>query len=114
MGEEKEEKIEERLREEMQRMEKTNQGNRETPVLIELEAIPGVGQGGVQALDEKVKNAQQEVRRKLEELGAGESIRAMTLANAMEARLTPSGIRQVATLHEVKKILWNRVEQVTA
>jgi len=109
-----EEKIEERLREEIQRLEEANEGNRDLPVLIELEAISGVGPGGMQALDDKVKKAQQEVRKKLEVLGAGETVRAMTLANAMEARLTASGIRQIAMLRDVKKILWNRAERVTA
>jgi hypothetical protein len=38
----------------------------------------------------------------------------MTLANAVEARLTPAGIREIVELPEVKKILWNRAERVTA
>ena len=109
-----EEKIEERLREEMRRVEKAGEGGRQIPVLIEHEAASNVGTGNMQALEERVRASQQGIRRKLEELGAAESVRVMTLANAVEAKLTPAGIREIAGLPEVKKILWNRAERVTA
>ena len=109
-----EEKIEARLQEEMQRAEKAGEGNREIPVLIELEAASNVGPSGMKALEERVRLAQQGIRRKLEELRAAKTVRVMTLANAMEASLMPAGIREIAELPEVKRILWNRAERVTA
>ena len=109
-----EEKIEDRLREEMMRAEKAGEENRRIPVLIEHETTSKAGPGGMQALQESVRASQQGIRRKLEELGAADSVRVMTLANAVEAKLTPAGIREIATLRDVKKILWNRAEKVTA
>jgi hypothetical protein len=108
------EKIEERLQEEMRRAETSGEGGREIPVLIEHEAVGDVGRGGMQALEEKVRMAQRGIRKKLEELSAAKTARGMTLANAVEARLTPAGIREIAGLREVKRILWNRAEKVTA
>ena len=87
---------------------------REIPVLIELEAASNVGPSGMKALEESVRLAQQGIRRKLEELRAAKTVRVMTLANAMEASLMPAGIREIAELPEVKRILWNRAERVTA
>jgi hypothetical protein len=109
-----EEKIEERLREEMGRVEKSGKGSQQIPVLIEHEAASNVGTSSMQALEERVRATQQGIRRKLEELGAAESVRVMTLANAVEARLMPAGIRQIAGLPEVKRVSWNRAERVTA
>jgi hypothetical protein len=109
-----EEKIENRLREEMRRAEKAGEGSRQIPVLIEHETAAIAGPGGMQALQESVRASQQGIRRKLEELGAAESVRVLALANAVEAMLTPAGISEIAALREVKKILWNRAERVTA
>jgi len=109
-----EEKIEERLREEMRRVEKAGEGSRQIPVLIEHETASNAGAGSMHALEERVRASQQGIRRKLEELGAAESVRVMTLANAVEAKLTPAGIREIAGLPEVKKVSWNRAERVTA
>jgi hypothetical protein len=109
-----EEKIEARLQEEILRAEKADEGSREISVLIELEAAGNVGPGGMQALEENVLAAQQGLRRKLDQLGAAKTVRAMTLANAVEAKLMPAGIREIARLPEVKRIVWNRAEKVTA
>jgi hypothetical protein len=109
-----EEKIEARLQEEMERAEKDDEGSREIPILIELEAASNVGPGGMQALEERVRLAQLGIRKKLEELGAARTVRAMTLANAVEARLKPAGIREIAELPDVRRIVWNRAERVTA
>jgi hypothetical protein len=88
--------------------------SRRIPVLIEHEAASDVGTSNMQALEERVRATQQSIRRKLKDLGAAESVRVMTLASDVEARLMPAGIRQIAGLPEVKKILWNRAGRVTA
>ena len=109
-----EEKIDQRLREEMRRLEPVTDGSQFTPVLIELKPVTTAGRGGIDALEQQVRAAQESVRRKLVELGAAESVRPMTLANAIEARLAPGAIRELAALPEVTRILWNRAERVTA
>lgn len=108
------EKIEQRLQEEMKRMEKAGEGALEIPVLIEHEGVGSAEPGGLSTLEEKVRVVQQGIRRKLEQLGAGKTLKPMTLANAIEARLTPAGIAEIAELPDVKKIVWNRAERVTA
>jgi hypothetical protein len=108
------EKIDPRLQEEMSRIEKSRETARTIQVLIELEAAANAGTSGLQGLEEKVRAAQQGVRKKLEELGAGKTVRALTLANALEAALTPLQIATVAALPEVKRLTWNRAEKVTA
>ena len=47
-------------------------------------------------------------------MGARENLQHLVLANAVETRLKAAQIREIAAHPEVKLILWNREERVTA
>lgn len=108
------EKIEPRLLQEIDRLERAGQKQNQIPVLIELASIASPDQGSLGSLEQRVQSAQQNVRKKLADLGAERTMRPLTLANAIEAPLTPAAIREIAALPEVTLIRWNRAERVTA
>ncbi|HEV8523726.1 MAG TPA: hypothetical protein VGQ71_04445 [Terriglobales bacterium] len=110
-------KIEPRLEEEIRRMEQAGQTDREIPVILELTSRAPAGQPEVvdfSDLQRQVRAQQQGVVRRLGDLGVKREIRQMTLSNSVETRLTAAQIRQVAGDEEVKRIILNRAEQVTA
>jgi hypothetical protein len=47
-------------------------------------------------------------------MAARENLQYLVLGNAVETRLTAAQIREIATHPEVKLVLWNREERVTA
>ena len=112
-------KIERRLDEEIQRMEAAGQPDRQISVVIELAAKPGRMQQesrpvSYSDLEQQVRAQQQGILERLSELGVTGDVRQMTLSNSIEVRLTPAQIRQMGGHKEVKLIILNREEQVTA
>ena len=107
-------KIDPLLFQEMQRLERAGRPAQSIVVLIELESTGAVPASNLQAFEETVRRGQRGVRKKLDEMGAGKTVRPLVLANALEAELTGPQIASIAALPEVKRISWNRAERVTA
>jgi hypothetical protein len=109
-------KIDRKLQAEMERLEKTGRSDQRLTVLIEHAASiePG-GQGaeGISAVEERIRAAQQKLRTRLTKMGA-QQVRQMSLSNALVADLTPAQIREIASDGDVKRLLWNVPEKVTA
>lgn len=113
------EKIEPRLLEEIRRVETAGQPDRKIPVIIEhVRQIGGIGEEGKRidynALEQRVRGEQEDIRKRLFELGVTDDVQQMSLANALEVRLTPAQIKEIAAHSDVKLIVLNREEQVTA
>lgn len=110
-------KIDPRLREEMERAEAAGDAARPISVVI---AHAGTTSGAQEvsgldyaALERRVQAAHRGLRARLAELGAAAEVRQITLANALEARLTPAQIRAIADHPDVGTIVLNREERVT-
>ncbi len=113
------EKIEPRLLEEIRRVETAGQPDRRIPVIIEhVRQISIEREEGRRmeygALEERMRAEQQGIRKRLSELGVTNDVRQMALANALEVRLTPAQIKEMAGHSDVRLIILNREEQVTA
>jgi hypothetical protein len=110
-------KIDPKLRAEMDRIERTGESDRTIPIIIEHASDRRVADeaeaGDLSALDERVRAGQSALRARLSKMGA-KDVQQMTLANAIAARLTPAQIRELASDRDVKRILWNAAERVTA
>jgi hypothetical protein len=110
-------KIDPKLKAEMDRVERSGEPNRTLPIIIEHTSdrrIADDGEAGdLSALDERVRAGQSALRARLTKMGA-QDVQQMTLANAISARLTPAQIRELASDRDVKRILWNVAERVTA
>ncbi len=111
-------KIEAALLEEMRRAESSGGAQGTISVLIEHAQPAGSGGSGSRVefseLEDHARKATLSIRKRLDELGAKGPVHALTLASAIEARLTPGQIREIASHPDVKRILWNRAEKVTA
>ena len=112
------EKIEGRLLEEIRQFELAGQPDRRIPVLIQVEVepwdTPQEGRLDYAQLEGRVRSQQGPVRQRLAELGVTTEIRPLILSNSLEARLTPAQIRQMGQHQDVRLIILNREEQVTA
>jgi hypothetical protein len=106
-------KIEPRLREEMARMESTGGGDALTSVIIQVRTYdrPSKDYPGMQT---QVDMQQKSVKERLRELGVQGDIRSLVLSNSIEANLTPSQIRAISDHEDVKSIILNRADRVTA
>jgi hypothetical protein len=107
-------KIDRRLREEIDRLEQTGASEQMLSVIIEAAtaAAMAVPRTDVNAVETDVQTAQAPLRQRLADMGVT-GIEQMTLANALVARLTPAHVRALASDPAVKRMLWNVAENVT-
>ena len=115
------EKIEPRLQEELRRIEAAGQADREISVVIEVRSGPEGAPGESRRvemdyaeLERRARLQQQGICERLSEIGVTADIHPMPLSNSVEVRLTPAQIRQMGGHKDVKLIVLNREEQVTA
>ena len=111
-------KIEPRLLQEMARLESLGQQDLRIPILIQLAHDLGPLARRKARLSESEEARLQASRRdlleRLAEMGVGEDIHRLELANALEMHLTGPQIREIAPHPDVRSIIWNREERVTA
>ena len=113
------EKIEPRLLAEIREAESSARPQRRLSVIIAHATGPADADRDRRLdyaeLEARVRAEQQGLRRRLLELGVdGGAMRQITLAHALEASLTPAQILDVAERSDVRSIVWNREQQVTA
>lgn len=111
--------IEPRLLTEIARLEATGQQDLSIPVIIQFAhdlgpPAPQVRNGRDEASDARAEESRRDLLQRLAAMGARENLQYLVLANAVETRLTAAQIREIATHPEVKLVLWNREERVTA
>ncbi len=112
-------KIEPRLLKEISRLETAGQPDLRISVLLELvHELDPLRREGTAEVDKATEGRLRVERRNLLErlarMAAGKVPLQLELANALEMQLTPAQIRQVAAHPDVKRIIWNREERVTA
>jgi len=107
------EKIDSKLRAEVERLEQAGASEKRLSVIIEPAGAGVESQGeDIDTLGERVKASQATLQKRLADLGITDA-KPMTLANALVAELTPAQIRRLASDAAVKRILWNVAEKVT-
>ena len=112
----KEQVIEAKLLEEVERLEAEGQSEQAIPVVIAHIGCSETAEGGPQSYDKLVEQAQatlQGIRDRLTELGVTGTVEQITLSTALGATLTPTQIRRIAKRGDVKRIILNREEKVT-
>jgi len=111
-------KIEPRLLQEIARLESLGQQDFKVPILIQLAHDLGPLARREAPLDEAEEARLQASRRdllaRLGAMGVGDDLNRLELANALETHLTAPQIREIAAYSDVKSIIWNREERVTA
>jgi hypothetical protein len=110
-------KIDPALAEELRRAAAQGLPDRPIPVIIEhVTPVPADSRergGGRAALERRVRELQRPMVERLNELGAGGTVRQHVLANAVSARLTPAQIAALAEHPDVRLIRLIRDDQVT-
>ena len=106
------EKIDEKLRQEIARLERSGTSAQRLPVIIEHGDSANVTGRDIGAMETQVRAAQAPLLKRLDDIGAG-NVQQMVLANAVSADLTPDQIRTMASEPAVKRIVWNVAERVT-
>lgn len=104
-------KLEPRLAAEIQRIESSPTPEAGIPVLLELAGEPASG-AGFGELRERVSRTQAPLLEWLSESGI--AAEASTLANTISATLTARQIESAAARAQVKRVIWNRADRVTA
>lgn len=112
-------KIEPRLLKEIFRLESAGQRDVRIPVVIQhAQALGPLGREGEPALDKASEDlalaSRRDLLKRLGGMGTGQDIQRLELANAIETHLTAAQIREIAAHPDVKNIIWNREEHVTA
>jgi hypothetical protein len=97
-------KIDAKLRAEMDRLEAARQAEQAIAVVIE----PAANKADRAAVD----RAREEIRKRLEQMGA-KDVRELALTSALVALLTPRQIRTIAADRAVQRIFWDAPEKVT-
>jgi len=106
-------KIDDKLRNEIERLERSGGPAQRLPVIIEHGVSGGPPrEGDRKALEEQVRTAQQPLLKRLADMGISD-VQQMTLANAVSAELSPAQIREIAAEPAVKRVIWNIAERVT-
>jgi hypothetical protein len=113
------ERIEPRLLQEIARLEAAGQQEVPIPIIIQFAGDLGpLAPPDVQAHDEVGKTRaqadRQDLLQRLAAMGDARNLQYLVLANAVETRLATAQIREIAGHPDVKLILWNREERVTA
>lgn len=112
------EKIEPRLLREIARLESVGQLDLKIPILIQLVHDLGPLAQREAPLDEaeeaRLQVSHRDLLNRLAEMGVGDDLQRLELANALETHLTPAQIHEIASHPDVKRIIWNREELVTA
>jgi hypothetical protein len=113
------EKIEPRLLKELARLESAGQNNLAIPVLIQFAhdlgpLAPQVRQGQDEASESPAEASRRDLLHRLAVMAGGQNLQYLVLANAVETRLMAAQIREIAAHPDVKLVLWNREERVTA
>jgi len=113
------EKIEPRLLQEISRLEAGGQPDVRVPVIIRHAVDLGpLGMGGRAPRDktgqERAEADRRDLLDRLRRMTEGEELQRLEMANAIETRLTAGQIREIAAHPDVKQIIWNREERVTA
>lgn len=112
--------IEPRLLKELARLESAGQKDLAIPVIIQsardLGPLPRQDAEGRDHASQPPAQAhgRQDLLQRLAAMGAVQNLQYLALANSIETRLTAAQIREIATHPDVKLILWNREERVTA
>ena len=111
-------KIEPRLLQEIARLESLGQRDLRIPILIQLAHDLGPLARRTAPLDEaedaRLQASRRDLLARLGEMGVGDDFNRLELANALETHLTVPQIREIAAHPDVKSIIWNREERVTA
>jgi hypothetical protein len=106
-------KIDLRLREEIERLEQSGASGQRLPVIVEPEDVGGEPvEGDTDELEHHVHAANTLLLRRLAHMGITDA-QPMTLARAVVADLTPAQIRALAADSAVKRLLWNVSTRVT-
>jgi len=107
------EKIDAKLQQEIERLERSGTSTQRLPVIIEHGDSGNVtGDRDMAVMERQVRAAQAPLLKRLGDIGAG-NVQQMILANAVSADLTPDQIRSMASEPAVKRIIWNVAERVT-
>ena len=110
-------KLEDKLEAEMEEAEASGATDRRIPVLIEHTDVLIPSEDATDAqledLERRTKELQQRIMSRLSELGAQERAHQLALANVVSADLSPSEIKEVAKLADVRAIRLNRQQNVT-
>ncbi len=110
-------KIDPMLAEELRRAAAEGLADRPIPVIIEhvtpVPASSGERGAGLAALERQVRELQRPMVERINELGAGATVRQHVIANAVSARLTPAQIAALAEHPDVRMIRLIRDDQVT-
>jgi hypothetical protein len=107
------EKIDAKLRQEIERLERSGTSAQRLPVIIEQGDSGNVtGARDVAAMEKQVRAAQGPLLKRLGDMGV-RNVQQLILANAVAADLTPDQIRDIASEPAVKRIIWNVAERVT-
>lgn len=113
------ETIEPRLLREMARLESTGQQDCKIPILVQLAhdlgpLAPREAARFDKAEEVLLQASRRDLLNRLATMGVGDDLHRLELANALETHLTSAQIREIATHQDVKRIVWNREERVTA
>jgi hypothetical protein len=106
------EKIDPRLLEEIEKLERSGASSRKLAVIVEPAAAAAPGAQNIDALERGVQDANAVLRQRLAQMGVTE-VQQLTLAQALVADLTPPQIRTLASDPLVKRLLWNVAARVT-
>ena len=97
-------KIDAKLRAEMERRERAAEADQTIPVVI--------GPAADKADAAAVRTAREQIHARLKQMGA-KDVRDLALTSAIVARLTPQQIRTISTERAVARIFWDAPEKVT-
>jgi hypothetical protein len=107
------EKIEPRLQQEMDRLQASGSSGSILPVIIELVQTSSA-QSRMSDLERDFAQRATELQRYMAQIGVHGEIRPLALANSLQGSLELREIVAVAARPEVRRITWNRMEQVVA
>jgi hypothetical protein len=105
-------KIDPRLRKELERLERRGATAERVPVIIRPTADPPSSADTLDAMSRAAGETHAPVRERLAGMGVTD-VQDMTLANALTTTLTPPQVRELAADPLIQRILWNIVERVT-
>ena len=111
-----EDKIDPRLSRELARLDSAGQADLKVPILIQLahDLGPLAPTRLDQATEAHMHASRRDLLNRLAAMGVGDDLGRLELANALETHLTSSQIREIASHPDVKHIIWNREELLTA
>jgi hypothetical protein len=112
-------KIEPRLQLELARLETTKQQDYRIPVIIQLlhelgPLAPKVASGADKLGETRAQADGRDLLERLARMGTEDDLNRLELANSIETHLNPAQIREIAAHPDVKRVIWNREEHVTA